>query len=183
MAVKDLDCQHGADIPWLQEWFELVMKLTSEQLKDLPGLAFWVVVTFSVAAIASQFEPGEWYLNIAKPTWTPPGRLFGPVWSILYLSMGVSAWLVWRKRHKTAVSRPLTFYAAQLAINGMWSWLFFGRQWIGLAFIDLVALVIMVVITVAMFLRVRKTAGLILLPYLLWISFAAALNLQIWRMN
>lgn len=159
------------------------MKLTSEQLKNLLGLAFWVVVTFSVAALASQFEPSEWYTNISKPAWTPPGWLFGPVWSILYLSMSVCAWLVWRQRHKTAVSWPLAFYLAQLAINGMWSWLFFGRQWIGLALIDLLALVILVVITVAMFLRVRKTAGLMLIPYLLWISFAAALNLQIWRMN
>ena len=159
------------------------MKLTNEQLKDLLELAFWVIVTFSVAAIASQFEPGEWYMNIAKPSWTPPGWLFGPVWSILYFSMGVSVWLVWRKRHKTAVSWPLAFYLAQLAINGIWSWLFFGRQWIGLALIDLVALVIMVVITIAMFLRIRETAGFLLLPYLLWISFAAALNLQIYRMN
>ena len=159
------------------------MKLTSDRLKDLLGLAFWVVLTFGVAALASQFEPGDWYSNIAKPTWTPPGWLFGPVWGILYLSMSVSAWLVWRRRRKTAVSRPLAFYFAQLAINGMWSWLFFGRQWIGLALIDLIALVILVAITAVMFLRVRKAAGLMLLPYLLWISFAAALNLQIWRMN
>jgi len=159
------------------------MKLTTDRSKDLLGLAFWVVLTFSVAALASQFEPGEWYTNIAKPTWTPPGWLFGPVWGILYFSMSVSAWLVWRRRHKTAVSRPLTFYFAQLATNGMWSWLFFGRQWTGLALIDLFALVILVAITVVTFLRVSKTAGLMLLPYLLWITFAAALNFQIWRMN
>ena len=159
------------------------MKLTSDRSKDLVGLAFWVVLTFSVAALASQFEPDEWYTNIAKPTWTPPGWLFGPVWGILYLSMSVSTWLVWLQRHKTAVSRSLIFYFAQLAINGIWSWLFFGRQWIGLALIDLIVLVILVAITVVMFLRVRKTAGLMLLPYLLWISFSAALNFQIWRMN
>lgn len=157
--------------------------MTSNRSKDLLGLAFWVALTFSVAALASQFEPGEWYTNIAKPTWTPPGWVFGPVWSILYLSMGVSAWLIWRQRHKTKVYRPLAFYIAQLAINGIWSWLFFGRQWIGLALIDLVALVILVAITVVMFLRVHRTAGLLLLPYLLWISFASALNFQIWRMN
>lgn len=159
------------------------MKLTSERSKDLLGLAFWVVLTFSVAAFGSQFQPGEWYTNIAKPTWTPPGWLFGPVWSILYLSMSVSAWLVWRQRSKSAVSLPLGLYLVHLAVNGLWSWMFFGRQWIGLALIDLVALVILVAITAAMFRRINRTAGLLLLPYLLWISFATALNTQIWRMN
>ena len=159
------------------------MKTANKRLFDSLGLAFWVVLTFSVAALASQFEPGSWYTYIAKPTWTPPGWLFGPVWGVLYLSMSVSAWLVWRQRFKTGVTVPLTFYLAQLVLNGMWSWLFFGRQWIGLAFIDLIVLVITVAITTAMFLRVRKLAGYMLLPYLLWGSFAAALNFQIWRMN
>ena len=159
------------------------MKLTSERSKDLLGLAFWIVLTFSVAAFASQFEPSEWYRNIAKPTWTPPGWLFGPVWGILYISMSVSAWLVWRQQSKSAVSLPLGLYLVHLAVNGLWSWMFFGRQWIGLALIDLVALVILVAITTAMFLRIERTAGFLLIPYLLWVSFAAALNFQIWRMN
>ena len=159
------------------------MKLTSKRLFDLLGLALWVVLTFSVAALASQFEPGEWYSYIAKPTWTPPGWLFGPVWGMLYLAMSISAWLVWRQRSRRAVSLPLGFFLMQLAVNGLWSWLFFGRQWVGLALIDLIVLVSLVAITAAMFLRVRKTAGLMLLPYLLWVSFAAALNFQIWRMN
>lgn len=159
------------------------MKLTSDRSKDLLGLAFWVVLTFSVATLASQFEPGDWYSKIAKPTWTPPGWLFGPVWSILYLSMSVAAWLVWRHRSTAKASLPLALYLLQLLLNGLWSWLFFGRQWIDLALIDLMILVTLVAITVVMFLRVSKTAGLMLLPYLLWISFAAALNYQIWRMN
>ena len=159
------------------------MKLTSEGSINLLGLAFWVAVTFGVAALASQFEPGEWYTSIAKPSWTPPGSIFGPVWGILYLCMSVSAWLVWRHRHRTTVARPLAFYFAQLALNGMWSWFFFGRQWAGLALINLIVLVILVAITVVLFLRVSKAAGFLLIPYLLWISFAAALNFQIWRMN
>ena len=159
------------------------MKLTSDRSKDLLGLAFWIVLTFSVAAFGSQFQPGEWYTNIAKPSWTPPGWLFGPVWGLLYLSMSVSAWLVWRKRSTSEALLSLALYLLQLLLNGLWSWLFFGRQWIGSALIDLVALVILVAITVVMFLRVHKTAGLLLLPYLLWICFAAALNFQIWRMN
>ena len=159
------------------------METANKRIFDLLGLLFWIILTFSVATFASQFEPGDWYARIAKPTWTPPGWLFGPVWGILYLSMSVSAWLVWRQRSKTAVAVPLIFYLTQLVINGMWSWIFFGRQWIGLALIDLVVLVILVAITVALFRKVQKTAGLLLLPYLLWISFAAALNFQIWRLN
>ena len=157
--------------------------MVSKRLFDLLGLAFWVVLTFSVAALASQFEPSEWYRHIAKPAWTPPGWLFGPVWGLLYLSMSISAWLVWRQRVNTGVALALGFYLLQLAVNGLWSWMFFGLQRIGLALTDLIMLVILVAITVAMFLRVRKAAGLMLLPYLLWVSFAAALNFQIWRMN
>lgn len=150
---------------------------------NLLGLAFWVALTFGVAAFGSQFQPGDWYAHLAKPTWTPPGWVFGPVWGVLYIFMSVSAWLVWRQRSKTPVAVPLIFYLTQLAFNGAWSWLFFGRQWIGLALIDLIALVILVAITVELFQRVQKTAGFLLIPYLLWISFATALNFQIWRMN
>ena len=161
----------------------LDMKTANKRLYDLLGLAFWVVITFSVAAFASQFEPGEWYTHIAKPTWTPPGWLFGPVWGMLYLSMGFAAWLVWRQRYERSVSLSIGFYLMQLAVNGLWSWMFFGRQWIGLALVDLIILVILVAITVAVFLRIRRAAGLMMLPYLLWVSFAAALNFQIWRIN
>jgi len=158
-------------------------KVVSSRSFDIFGLAFWIVLTFGVAGIASQFEPGEWYANIAKPIWTPPGWVFGPVWGLLYLSMSVSAWLVWRRRLETNISWALGLYLMQLTVNGVWSWLFFGQQWIGLALVDLLALVALVAITVVMFLRVLRVAGLMLLPYLLWVSFAAALNFQIWRMN
>jgi tryptophan-rich sensory protein len=159
------------------------MSAVSSRLLDLSGLVFWIVLTFGVAGIASQFQPGEWYTHIAKPGWTPPGWLFGPVWGVLYLLMSVSAWLVWRQRHKTSVLWPLGFFLVQLAANGIWSWLFFGRQWIGLALIDLVVLVGLVVTTSAMFRQVQRLAGIMMLPYLLWVSFAAVLNFQIWRMN
>lgn len=157
--------------------------MSNKRVFEFLGLAFWVVLTFSIAAFASQFEPGEWYKSIAKPIWTPPGWLFGPVWGILYFSMSISAWLVWRQRPNTAVTISLMFYLTQLALNGLWSWLFFGRQWIGLALIDLIVLVITVAIMIVMFIRISKAAGFILLPYLFWISFAAALNFEIWRIN
>ena len=147
------------------------------------GLAFWIIVTFGVAAFASQFEPGAWYKTTAKPTWTPPGWLFGPVWGMLYLAMSISAWLVWRQRSDVKVSLPLSLYLVQLALNGLWSWLFFGRQLIGVALIDLIILTLLIALTMAMFMRIRKVAGIMMLAYLGWVSFAAALNFQIWRMN
>lgn len=157
--------------------------MVSKRMSDLMGLAFWIVLTFSVAAFASQFEPGVWYTKIAKPIWTPPGWLFGPVWGILYLAMSVSAWLIWRHRSTVKLSMPLALYLVQLLLNGLWSWLFFGRQLIGTALIDLMILTLLIAITTAMFMRIQKAAGIMMLPYLLWISFATALNFQIWRMN
>jgi tryptophan-rich sensory protein len=97
--------------------------------------------------------------------------------------MSVSAWLVWRKRHKTRVSIPLVFYLLQLAVNGIWSWLFFGQRLIGAAVIDLFVLVLLVAGTLVLFMRVNRKAGLLLIPYLSWICFAAMLNVQIWRLN
>lgn len=150
---------------------------------DLLGLVVWLAITFGVAFTASQFEPGAWYGGIAKPTWTPPGWIFGPVWGLLYLSMAVAAWLVWRERANKPVGLPLVGYLLQLAVNGLWSWLFFGRQMIVTALVDLLVLVLLVIVTLVLFLRVKRIAGLILIPYLAWISFAAALNFQIWRLN
>lgn len=157
--------------------------MPSSRTTNLIGLAFWLLVTFGVAAFGAQFQPGSWYTTIAKPNWTPPGWVFGPVWSLLYLMMGVSAWLVWRLRKAKSVLLPLSLYAAQLSVNGLWSWLFFGQQMIGVALIDLLLLVALVGIAVVLFSRVSRSAGVLLTPYLLWVCFAAALNFQIWRMN
>jgi benzodiazapine receptor len=157
--------------------------VAGRRTNDALGLFFWVILTFSVAYVSSQFEPGTWYGTISKPSWTPPGWVFGPVWSLLYLAMSVSAWLVWRHRKRESVVLPLGLYVLQLIVNGLWSWLFFGRQLIGVALIDLLVLVLLVIVTSATFFRVNRKAGVLLIPYLLWICFAAALNFQIWSLN
>ena len=158
--------------------------MTNEsRAKDLFGIAFWLLVTFGVASIASQFKPGAWYLEIDKPTWTPPGWVFGPVWGMLYLGMGTAAWLIWRRRSEAKVTLPLGFYIAQLIANGAWSWLFFGRQLIGAALIDLLLLVLLVAITSVAFFKLSRLAGILMIPYLLWICFAALLNFTIWKLN
>lgn len=147
------------------------------------GLAAWLGITFVAAAIGSRFMPGEWYAQLEKPSFNPPSAVFGPVWTVLYVLMGVAAWLVW-KRHGFAGARlALSLYLLQLVLNAAWSWLFFGRHAIGLALIDIVVLWVLIAITLIQFWRHRPAAGLLLVPYLLWVSFATALNYAFLRLN
>ncbi len=147
------------------------------------GLLAWVAVCFLTAWIGSRFSPGEWYLQIQKPSWTPPGYLFGPVWSMLYLTMGVAAWLVWRRAGFSGASLALTLFVAQLILNGTWSWIFFGMQRPGVAFAEILVLWSMILVTMIAFWRVTSIAGILFLPYLAWVTFAAFLNYSIWQLN
>jgi tryptophan-rich sensory protein len=146
-------------------------------------LVVFLALTFGVAFISSRFEPGLWYQHIAKPSWTPPGWIFGPVWSLLYFMMAVAGWLVWRQKGLTAAGLPLGFFVFQLILNGLWSWLFFGRQMIGAALVDLILLWMAILVTTLLFWKVRTSAGVLFIPYLLWVTFAGALNFAIWRLN
>ena len=150
---------------------------------DWLGLAFWLGVSFAAAWVGSHFQPGEWYARLNKPALTPPGWLFGPVWTVLYACMALAAWLVWRKRGLAGAKRELALFAVQLALNVAWSWLFFGLRSPGLAFADIVLLLAAIAATTAAFWRVSTTAGLLFVPYLGWVAFAGVLNFAIWRMN
>jgi translocator protein len=150
---------------------------------SLVGLAFWLVVTFAAAWIGSRFQPGEWYAGLVKPALTPPGWVFGPVWTLLYAMMGTAAWLVWRTLGVYGALIPLGLFLGQLALNALWSYLFFGLQRPDLAFLDIVALWLSILATLLAFWRTYPPAGLLLLPYLLWVSFATYLNFQFWRLN
>lgn len=145
-------------------------------------LAFWVVLSLLPGAFGSQFPPGEWYAALAKPGWTPPSWVFGPVWTLLYVLMGVAAWLVW-DRHRNAARVALTLFVLQLIVNAAWSWLFFGLRSPALAFAGIVLLWALILATVIAFRRLRPPAAALLLPYLAWVTFAAALNFAIWRLN
>jgi len=149
----------------------------------LLGLLGWIVLCFGAAAIGGQFTPGEWYAGLEKPTWTPPNWLFGPAWSVLYALMAVAAWLVWKEFGFRAAPSALSLFIAQLALNAAWSWVFFGLQRPGPAFLNLAVLCVAVAVLTAVFWKRLRLAGVLLVPYLLWILFAAALNLQIWRLN
>lgn len=147
------------------------------------GLAVWLFIVFLAAWSGARFTPGEWYAQLEKPAWTPPGVVFGPVWTLLYILMAVSAWLVWARFGVTGARAALAVFLLQLALNAAWSWLFFNRHAIGLALGDLVVLWAAILATMALFWTKRPLAAVLLTPYLLWVTYAGFLNLAIWRLN
>lgn len=159
------------------------MALAGKQ--QIIGLIAWLAISFIAAAIggAASIQAGPFYTELARPEWAPPPDVFGPVWTVLYALMGIAAWLVWRVGGFSAARSALTLFLVQLAVNALWSWLFFGWHLGGLAFADIVLLWVLIVATLVAFWRVRPLAGALLIPYLLWVSFACALNYAVWQLN
>lgn len=157
--------------------------MSTSHLHDGFGLTVFLVACFGVAWFGSRFRPGEWYGRLAKPSWTPPNRLFAPVWIVLYATMAVAAWMVWRDAGLSGAALPLSLFAGQLFLNGIWSWLFFGLHRPDRAFVDIVALWLAIAATIVAFQPISIPAALLLLPYLIWVSFALLLNFSIWRLN
>ena len=153
--------------------------------KQIIGLVGWLVITFVAAAIggAASVNAGSFYTQLVLPEWAPPAWVFGPVWTVLYVAMGIAAWLIWRADGFRAVRGALTLFLAQLALNALWSWLFFGWHRGALAFADILLLWVLIIATLIAFWRVRALAGWLLVPYLLWVSFASALNYAVWQLN
>lgn len=133
--------------------------------------------------IGSQFEPGDWYAALAKSSLTPPGWAFPVVWSVLYLSIGIALYLFLVHAPERERRGALAVFAVQLALNAAWSWLFFGRHQIGLAFVEIVLLWLSIVTTIVLFRRHSRTAARLLVPYVVWVGFASYLNFAIWRAN
>ena len=149
------------------------------------GLVGWLVASFIAAAIgaAASIQAGAFYARLVRPDWAPPANVFGPVWTVLYILMGLAAWLVWREGGFRARRLALSLFLVQLAVNALWSWLFFGWHLGALAFADIVLLWGLLVATLVAFWRVRPVAGALLVPYLLWVSFATALSYSVWQHN
>ena len=143
----------------------------------------FIAVCFLPALTGAVFRPGDWYERLAKPSWRPPNWLFAPVWTVLYFAIAVSGWLIWREAGFAGAVLPLTIYGLQLFLNGIWTPLFFGLHRIDLGFLDIVLLWTSIVVTIAVFYPINASAALLLLPYLAWVTFAAALNFSIWRLN
>lgn len=150
---------------------------------EIIGAVGWLVLTFAAAALGARFLPDEWYRRLNKPAWNPPSSIFAPVWTILYLLMAAAAWLVWRRHGLGGALVPLILFVAQLLLNAGWTWLFFGRHRIRGALIDIAILWVAILTTLISFWRLEPLAGILLLPYLAWVSFAAVLNWTIWQMN
>ncbi len=127
--------------------------------------------------------PDDWYAALAKPTWTPPGWVFGPAWTLLYTLMAVAAWTVWRRRQQTSVRVPLTLFAVQLALNFAWTPLFFGMHHPGFALAEILVMLVAIIATTVSFARVSAPAAWMMAPYCAWVSFATALNWAIWKMK
>lgn len=151
--------------------------------KSLIGLAGWLAATFAAAWIGSRYMPGPWYASLAKPAWTPPDAIFAPVWTLLYTLMAVAAWLVWRRAGFSGSRAALGWFIVQLVLNGAWSYLFFGLHRPDIAFCDIVALWLAILVALVLFWRVDRRAGALMVPYLLWVGFASFLNFSLWQLN
>lgn len=151
--------------------------------RDISGLTAWVAASFSAGLAGARSMPGEWYEALAKPSWNPPNWVFGPVWTALYIMMGTAAWRVWRRDGFRDAGIPLTLFSGHLVLNALWSYLFFGIRRPDVAFYEILALLAAIVTVGVMFWRRDRAAGLLMVPYALWVAFATFLNLTLWRMN
>lgn len=147
------------------------------------ALAGFALACFAAAATGAAFPPGDWYAGLAKPSWTPPDALFAPVWTALYAAMAVAAWLVWREAGLRGARLALGLFGVQLVLNAAWSWLFFGLHRMGWALADLLLLKLAILATIVAFFVHRPLAGLLLMPYWAWVTFATWLNLSLLRLN
>ncbi len=152
---------------------------------QVAGFIAWLAICFVAAGIGAvaSVQAGPFYLSLSRPAWAPPASVFGPVWTVLYTLMAIAAWLIWREGGYSNARVALSLFLAQLALNALWSWLFFAWHLGAVAFVDILLLWVLLVFTVIAFWRIRPLAGALLVPYLLWVSFAAVLNYTVWKMN
>lgn len=154
-------------------------------LAQTVGLIGWLAVTFAAAAIGAvaSIDASTFYAQLVRPVWAPPASVFGPVWSVLYLLMGIAAWLVWRERDANHVGAALTLFVAQLCANALWSWLFFAWRNGAFALAEVLVLLALIAATITVFWRIRRLAGVLMLPYLAWVGLASALTWAVWKSN
>jgi tryptophan-rich sensory protein len=154
--------------------------------RELLALAGFVAGCLAIAGLggaATSLSVGGWYQDLTKPPFNPPDQVFAPVWTALYLMMAVAAWRVWRHRESRGRGRGLVLFALQLALNLLWSCLFFGIMAVGAALIEIVFLWVAIVATAAAFGHIDRAAGWLMVPYAAWVLFAAVLNAAIWWLN
>ena len=155
---------------------------TTHQVIGLAGWLLSALIAGAAGGLAS-INAAAFYAQLVQPPWAPPAWLFGPVWSMLYVLMGISAWLVWRKHGFRGAGAALWLFAAQLVANALWTWIFFSWKQGALAFAEIIFLWLLIAGVIYMFWRHHRLAAVLLLPYLAWVSFAAVLNFTLWRLN
>lgn len=154
--------------------------------RELGMLVVSLAACFGVSALGASWASqglSPWYEGLSKPSWNPPGWVFGPVWVTLYILMAVAAWMIWRVRERPGAWVALGLYVVQLALNLAWTGIFFTLKLPGPALFEIALLWVMILATIVAFGRVRPWAGALLVPYLVWVSFASALNFMLWRLN
>jgi benzodiazapine receptor len=149
------------------------------------SLIGWLVLVFAAAGIgaAAAVDAKTFYAQLVRPIWAPPASAFGPVWSVLYLLMGLAVWLVWRERGASNVRAAVTLFLAQLCANALWSWLFFAWRNGAFAFAEVLVLLGLIVATMVVFWRISRLASVLMLPYLAWVCLASALTWSVWQSN
>ncbi|MDP1963935.1 MAG: TspO/MBR family protein [Reyranella sp.] len=153
---------------------------------EIVGFALFVGLCLGIGALGAAVTATSvktWYAELAKPSFNPPNEVFGPVWTVLYVLMGVAAWRVWRAADRETARGPLSMFALQLALNLGWSVSFFGLERIGPSVAVILVLELAIVATALAFRSIDRIAALLLVPYVLWVAFAAILNIAIWRLN
>jgi tryptophan-rich sensory protein len=153
--------------------------------REIIGLVAWLLTSFAAGAIGgiASANARSFYAQLARPDWAPPAWLFAPVWTVLYILIGVAAWMVWRARGFDGARGPLLLFLLQLAANALWTWIFFAWRLGALAFAEILLLWLLIGATILTFWRVRPPAGALMLPYILWVSFATALTYWTWQHN
>jgi tryptophan-rich sensory protein len=153
--------------------------------RSVAALVAWLALCYVAAAVGAlaTLDAPAFYGALARPTWAPPPWLFGPVWTALYTAMGVAAWLVWRTPANAGRAFALRLFVTQLVLNALWSWLFFTWRLGAWSFVEIAVLWLLIAATLVAFYRRSAPAGVLLVPYLGWVSFAAALNWTLWTMN
>lgn len=154
--------------------------------KIILTLLIFIIIAQLAGLVGSFFTApniDNWYVFLERPSFAPPNWLFAPAWITLYTLMGIASFLVWQKRQFPRARSALFFYLGQLLFNALWSIVFFGMQSPFLGFLVIIILWFLIVITLIKFWKTEKIAGLLFIPYILWVSFAAVLNFSIWQLN
>ena len=146
-----------------------------------------IIIPVAIGATAGFFTAAgvdSWYQSINKPSWNPPSWIFAPVWTILYIMMGIALFLVWKSNNNEALKkRAMILFFVQLALNFFWSFIFFDQQQPGWALVEIIAMWVAILLTIFAFAKVNKIAAWLLVPYISWVSFASILNYTIWQLN